>query len=329
MAITYTDKVQNAVNPLPVTEQWRAVDANEVKTEVNANIIATAAAQAAADAAQADADTAQSTANAAQATADAATTTGEVQAIADEKIVQTITDGDTTHAPSADIVFETLSIIPKESITGGVTLDATAFGKIHYCSGTSANYTVVLPTAVGNEGKTICIKGDPETAVFNKVVTVDGSGTEKIDAYLTRSIARGGYLTIVARVDVGVGSWQVINYDQGDWINWTPTFVGLSGVTVDYKYKVDGKALTLALYHLTTSTGAGTTVTFTLPEGFTAIMTTINNVRIINNGGTPALGIGIGAPGSNIIQCFTTIASGTWTGVGDREVTGIMTIPIN
>lgn len=37
MAITYTDKVQNAVNPLPVTEQWRAVDANEVKTEFNAH----------------------------------------------------------------------------------------------------------------------------------------------------------------------------------------------------------------------------------------------------------------------------------------------------
>lgn len=41
MAITYTDKVQNAVNPLPVTEQWRAVDANEVKTEVNTHLSST------------------------------------------------------------------------------------------------------------------------------------------------------------------------------------------------------------------------------------------------------------------------------------------------
>lgn len=38
MPITYTDKVQNAVNPLPITEQFRAVDANEIKTVVNTHI---------------------------------------------------------------------------------------------------------------------------------------------------------------------------------------------------------------------------------------------------------------------------------------------------
>lgn len=52
--ITYTDKVQNAVNPLPVTEQFRAVDANEIKNEVNANITATSAAQVTANLAVSD-----------------------------------------------------------------------------------------------------------------------------------------------------------------------------------------------------------------------------------------------------------------------------------
>lgn len=59
MAITYADKVQNAINPLPVEEQWRAVDANEVKNEVNANITATGNAAAAAAAAQVTASAAQ------------------------------------------------------------------------------------------------------------------------------------------------------------------------------------------------------------------------------------------------------------------------------
>lgn len=71
MAITYTDKVQVVVNPLPDINQWRADDANEVKNEVNANITATG--NAASVAAQAISDAA-----AAQATADAAQTAAEV-----------------------------------------------------------------------------------------------------------------------------------------------------------------------------------------------------------------------------------------------------------
>lgn len=37
MAITYTDKVQSSPSGFPDNESWLAVDANEVKTVVNAN----------------------------------------------------------------------------------------------------------------------------------------------------------------------------------------------------------------------------------------------------------------------------------------------------
>jgi len=69
------------------------------------------------------------------------------------------------------------------SITAATTLTGTAFGKMHVCSGTSANYTVDLPAVSGNEGKFI---GFRMASGLTRLVTLDANSTETIDGALTR-----------------------------------------------------------------------------------------------------------------------------------------------
>jgi hypothetical protein len=68
------------------------------------------------------------------------------------------------------------------SVTGAVT---ATIGRLHYCTGTSANYTVALPAVSGNAGKLIGFAMAP-IASLSKLVTIDGNGSEKIDDALTR-----------------------------------------------------------------------------------------------------------------------------------------------
>ncbi len=69
------------------------------------------------------------------------------------------------------------------SITDAVTLDSTAFGKMHVCTGTSDDYTVILPAALGNAGKVI---GFRMSNALTKIVTIDGNLAEQIDGALSR-----------------------------------------------------------------------------------------------------------------------------------------------
>ena len=80
--------------------------------------------------------------------------------------------------------------IPAEtSITGAIGLtsanlsDSLASLKWHFCTGTTADYTITLPTAVGVTNKYLALKMSPALTVF---VVLDGDGTETIDGALTR-----------------------------------------------------------------------------------------------------------------------------------------------
>lgn len=66
------------------------------------------------------------------------------------------------------------------SVTGTATL---TIGRMHVCSGTSADYTVTLPAVSGNSGRFIGIR---MASGLTKLVTVDGNGTELIDGQQTR-----------------------------------------------------------------------------------------------------------------------------------------------
>lgn len=71
------------------------------------------------------------------------------------------------------------------SVAAAATLTATAFGKMHVCSGTTADYTVGLPAVSGNEGKLI---GFRMSSALTKLVTLDGNAAETIDGAATRTM---------------------------------------------------------------------------------------------------------------------------------------------
>lgn len=92
--------------------------------------------------------------------------------------------------------------ITETAITTGVTL--TEYGKSYVCSGTSANYTVVLPTAVGNAGATISFR---MAEGLTKLVTIDGASSETINGQTTRILWAGETCTL--RSDNT--NWQVLH----------------------------------------------------------------------------------------------------------------------
>lgn len=71
------------------------------------------------------------------------------------------------------------------SVTGATT---ATIGRMHVCSGTSADYTVTLPAVTGNAGKMI---GFRMSSALTKLVTLDGDGAETIDGATTRVMWAG------------------------------------------------------------------------------------------------------------------------------------------
>lgn len=69
------------------------------------------------------------------------------------------------------------------AITGTTTLTSAAFGKMHVCSGTSANYTVTLPSPTGNAGKLIGFRMAPG---LTKLVTLSRNSADVIDGATSR-----------------------------------------------------------------------------------------------------------------------------------------------
>lgn len=69
------------------------------------------------------------------------------------------------------------------AITGGTSLSGTAFGRMHVCSGTSANYTVTLPSPTNNGGKFIGLTMAPG---LTKIVTILRNASDLIDGATAR-----------------------------------------------------------------------------------------------------------------------------------------------
>lgn len=74
------------------------------------------------------------------------------------------------------------------SITTTVSLDSSAFGKMHVVSGTTSDYTITLPAASSNVGKIIGIR---IASTATKLFTIDANGTETIDGATTRVMWAG------------------------------------------------------------------------------------------------------------------------------------------
>jgi len=68
------------------------------------------------------------------------------------------------------------------AVTGATT---ATIGRMHLCTGTSADYTVTLPAASGNSGKMLGFRMGTASSL-TKLVTLDGNASETIDGALTR-----------------------------------------------------------------------------------------------------------------------------------------------
>jgi hypothetical protein len=90
-------------------------------------------------------------------------------------------NGSVVGSVNGDLVYDPSEI----SITGATT---ATVGRRHVCSGTSADYTVTLPTAVGNTGRLIAFR---MSNALTKLVTLDGNSTETIDGLTTRVMWAG------------------------------------------------------------------------------------------------------------------------------------------
>lgn len=74
------------------------------------------------------------------------------------------------------------------SVTAAATLDAAALGRIVVCSGTSADYTVVLPPVSESAGKRLLLMMD---SALTRLVTIDGNAAETIDGAANRIMWAG------------------------------------------------------------------------------------------------------------------------------------------
>lgn len=74
------------------------------------------------------------------------------------------------------------------AITGATALTTSAFGKLHICTGTSADYTVTLPAVASSAGKMIQFV---MSSALTKLVTLKGNGSELIRDSNTRIMWAG------------------------------------------------------------------------------------------------------------------------------------------
>lgn len=91
------------------------------------------------------------------------------------------------------------------SVTGTIVLDSTAFGKLHVVTGTSADYTIGLPTAVGNTGKTLSFQF---STALTKLITLDGNASETINGTTTRPYWAGETITLISNGT----NYTIVNY---------------------------------------------------------------------------------------------------------------------
>jgi len=89
--------------------------------------------------------------------------------------------------PAGGSASDMLSVLTAAeiSVTGATT---ATIGRMHVCSGTSADYTLTLPAASGNTGKFLGVR---MATGLTKLVTIDGNASETIDGAATRVMWAG------------------------------------------------------------------------------------------------------------------------------------------
>lgn len=236
------------------------------------------------------------------------------------------TAGDVSFTPAGNLTSENVQAALEEldglididtvSITAATVLDDTAFGKIHDCTGTSADYNLTLPTpGATNYGKTLGVKGG-STSGLTKVVTLIGTVDGEIDV---RQIGANGYYLLRSTSS----GYRVIS-EVGSWIQWTTILTGYSAnPTIESaRYFRLGKKCTIMYSESVAGTSSATTKTMTAP--FTSLNANGISSIVIEVAGTTG-----STPGqaqtranSNVIDLFRTWANAgsTWASSGTARI---------
>jgi hypothetical protein len=224
-------------------------------------------------------------------------------------ITQSIGDNSTKLATTAFVQTELGFAFV--SVTGAVTLDNTAFGKMHVCTGTTSNYTIALPTAVGNANKSIGFKG---SSALTKNVTIDGNGGETIDGEDFREFNANGIFVVLSDGT----NWHIVA-EVGSWVNFTPSWTGFSAdpTILISKYFRTGKACRVVIRCAANGTSNATTKTVTFPFVATAAGQG-GLIDFFSNNGTNAATQGgyYTRTSSNVVDLYRDVTSTAWTSSG-------------
>lgn len=217
------------------------------------------------------------------------------------------------------MTLELYSFTP-ESITGAISLTSTALGKIHILTGTTSDYTVDLPTAVGNEG-VIIFKG---AAALTKIVTIQGVSGQTIDGESSRKISATGMITVMS----DGANWVVIQ-EVGSWIPYTPVLAGwISDPTFDRTmYFRVGNDITVAIHSTANGTSNATTKTITLPFVADSVgsQVGVSGPNINNNVVDTTHGMIITRSGSNIADLYRNTSQTAWTNTSGCRINFVFT----
>lgn len=205
-----------------------------------------------------------------------------------------------------------------KSVTGADTLTTSDYYKTINCSGTSADYTVGLPTAVGISGVWFRFVGAP---ALTKIVTIDGNSSETINGLTTRPLANRGGFVIVS----DGSNWVVANETPSN-IAYTPgTLTGFATPTAICNYSLIGKMMTIH-FSVTSAAGSGTTAQISIPSGFTANTTNTQIIRVRSN--TYVTGMAFIAATATVIEIYSSVAAGGFTNGQAREAYGSITFEV-
>lgn len=215
--------------------------------------------------------------------------------------------------------FNELNLAAVNPIVAAESLTSDDLGKIHLLSGISSNYTVDLPTAVGNDTKILIFKG---LYGLTKDVTLQGVSGQLIDTEANRKLTSGGSITLMS----DGAHWIVIN-EVGSWVSYTPVWTGFSAdpTLQGAKYFRQGKICTVKVICATSGTSNATTTTITLP--FNSLLLTIGVLHgVANNGSLLTVHGRIDTrAASNVADLYTSAGAAAWTSSSTKRGSFVLT----
>lgn len=166
------------------------------------------------------------------------------------------------------------------AVSGATTLTTTAFGKVHVCSGTT--YTLVLPTAVSNDGDVIGV-----VVTATGLVTIDANGSQTINGALTFPMVVGEAVVLVA----SGGNWIITSGREADEVllvalsdETTTITTGTAKATIRMPYAM---YLSEARSNLNTASSSGLP-TVDVKEGGTSVFSTLLTIDATEKTSTTA-----------------------------------------